>query len=134
MNNKVFRKYTGSFFDRYTFVPVGGKRATLRQKERVLTEPFEIVKSTIYVQHDLSIDQMVSLLIPVLLKKEGKSCLDLQKHVDGFILADKTRLPKAYPAKFLLNSANSCAIDSVIFILFFMDHSFFLCCSIHFFL
>ncbi len=126
MDNKIFRQYTGSFFESYKFISVGSSVRSTRSASLLGDKPFKIEGNTIYVKSTLTIDQIVAELIPVLLKRENKTCLDLQMHMDGFVLSSGKTLPKSWPNKFLTNTANSCAIDSILFVLFFMNHSFFM--------
>lgn len=64
--------------------------------------------------------------LPGLLKRYGKTCKEMEQYMNKFILSDGTRLEHSYPKRFLVNHANSCALDSILFVLFFAHNSFFM--------
>lgn len=117
MDNKLFHEYTSDFFKQYTIVPWTGRSGSARR--------LKIDGYNIHIDNMSSTDFM-KYVVPMLLKKEGKSCNELIKHIDRFILYDKTFLPRSYPPRFLQNFQNSCVVDSIIFIIFFANHSFFM--------
>lgn len=64
--------------------------------------------------------------IPNIENLSPQECKDLITQLDVFICANGKTIPRGYPNTFLSNTANSCAIDSILFILFFTKGSFFM--------
>jgi hypothetical protein len=62
--------------------------------------------------------------VPIMLKSQGKTCIDLINYVDQLETENgKIRNP---PKTFLRNIKNSCGPDSILFILFFFQYSYFM--------
>ena len=113
MNKKVFRQYTGTFFDDYKIIASPS-----------LKTPYRINGKKILAGKDFQ--EGIPILIDELLKQTGKTCQDLINHMNVMILPNGQKLQGSYPKQFLTNTANSCAIDSILFILFFTNHSYFM--------
>lgn len=114
MNRKIFKQYTGDFFNDFQII-----------SSPALSKPYIIKGQKILVGSSMN-ESMILKLIQDLLRQTGKTCNDLIKHMDVLVLSDRRKLQGSYPRKFLINTANSCAIDSIIFILFFTQRSFFM--------
>lgn len=113
MNKKVFRQYTGTFFNDYKIIAAPS-----------LHEPYRIKGKKILAGKGFQ--DNIPNLINDLLKITGKTCDELITHMDVLVLSDGRELQGGYPKHFLTNTANSCAIDSILFILFFTKRSYFM--------
>lgn len=89
---------------------------------------YSIVDNTIYwspgsFDHNKAIEEIFAD-VPVMLKAQGKTCLELINFVDQLETENgKMRIP---PKTFLKNTRNSCGPDSILFILFFFQYSYFM--------
>jgi hypothetical protein len=113
------------------FKPFNYKRTNhLDQHSPLKDHPFvySIVNDTVYwspgqFDHIKAVEEIFSQ-VPAMLKAQGKTCLDLINHVEYLETENgKMRNP---PKTFLKNSKNSCGPDSILFILFFFQYSYFM--------
>lgn len=117
IDEALFKKYTGQLFPEYRFEEYHGSKTSRH---------YDLGTPNVVKLGNVSVEKFFQVVLPELLKRKKISCQDYIKTIDGFILSDKTTLPRSYPPEFLKNIANSCAIDSLLFIIFFAGGSFFM--------
>ena len=89
---------------------------------------YSIVNDTVYwipgaFDHIKAVKEIFDQ-VPEMLKAQGKTCLELIEFIDQLETENgKMRIP---PKTFLKNSKNSCGPDSILFILFFFQYSYFM--------
>jgi len=115
ITEELFKKYTGKFFPEYRFEEIQSS-GTSRH--------YDLGTPNVVKLGNVSVRKFFEIVLPEMLRVKKISPDDFIKSLDGFILSDKTSLQRSYPPEFLTNVANSCAIDSILFIIFFAGGSF----------
>lgn len=116
ITEELFKKYTRTFFPEYRFEEIHGSDEISRH--------YDLGTPNVVKLGNVTVQKFFEIVIPEMLRKKKIPCKTFINSLDGFILSDKTTLQRSYPPEFLKNIANSCAIDSILFIIFFAGGSF----------